>query len=1383
MDNKNTPSHSFGEISFPPELPISQRRDEIVSAIQRHQTIVLTGETGSGKTTQIPKICLDAGLGLNAKRIACTQPRRVAALSVAKRVAEELGVNFGAEVGAKIRFTDQTSKGTRIKFMTDGMLLTEIQNDPLMREYEAVIIDEAHERSLNIDFLLGHLNQLRSRRPDLKIIITSATIDTDKFSAAFDDAPILEVSGRVYPVDIIYAPLDELLEVAGDYTYVEGIAESTQRIQDEFGLGDILAFLPTEKDIREAQDLLGDRFGRRMEIIPCYGRLSNADQQRIFLPSAKRKLILATNIAETSLTIPGIRFVIDTGLARTSRYNPRGRTQRLPIAPISQSSANQRSGRCGRVSDGICIRLYSEKDFISRPVYSTPEIQRSNLADVILRMLASRLGEVETFPFIDPPTPAAITAGYQLLQELGALVSRKDSGDENENQFKLSPLGRQLSRLPVDPTVGRMLLEAQQHNVTHEVLVIASALSIQDPRERPLDREAAARQAHAQFDHKQSDFLTLLNIWEALHDNFEKLSQSRLRKFCKKHFLNYLRIREWRDIYQQLERSLPKSGSERRPGTPQENKPSVHTPSPGTIERDSARFHAIHASLLTGLLANIGRREDTNLYRFAASRKPLIFPGSALFIRQPRDKKTGKRKSLGTEAGGKKQKSPEWILCAEVVETNRLYARTVANIDPRWILDAGHHILSQRYSEPQFISTEGRVVARESTRIHGLEIQNRKVSYLKVDPDKATEIFIREALLNEAFEAPNNWAFLDANRRLMSRIQNAQTVISVAHWMGVEEAAFRFYKKRLTNQVASIPDLNRFLRNSEHGREPQSNQTSPDNRHPLILSESDLTASEDSSVDLSLFPESVTLENSALPIEYQYKHGHEKDGVTLKLPYQKAKSIDNALLDWLVPGHLEAKVHALLKALPKQIRQRLLPLAETAKTISQALRPTGDTLIASLKNHLHQTYSIETYNSDWDESAIPDHLRVRVEVHNKKGESIADARDAETLHRQLEVHHAQLSKTQTSDTSHLWRNAREKYEREVTSISDLRHTLKATPQKQDSNLHNPIKIGTPNGVPLYAYPGLRSSPGKTNASGGTRSHLSTPTIHLSLFPSPSDASSANQSGIAALLEHELRRELAWIHADLKDVQRVGPVAVAFRPIPKLKEDVYEHIRQTLCTHDLVTLDPDAILKTREAAHDRSKGILYKVVDLLKQILEKRQSLIVQSGLAKVFGPDIDRVLPPDFLRHTPHHLLPRIPVYLETIQHRHNTRAQNPSRDAQRQQQLEHYRQRLTQTVPNRAAGSELANIRWMIEEFAVSLFAQHLGTAYPVSPKKLDQAFAALGTAPSASPTGSDRPPGPDTPKASSQKPKPNPQNPIPKATADRPTQSDLESLKNLFK
>ncbi len=1309
-------------------------------------------------------MCLAAGLGAK-RRIACTQPRRVAALSVAKRVAEELKVDFGAEVGAKIRFNDQTGKRTRVKFMTDGMLLSEVQGDPLLREYDAIIIDEAHERSLNIDFLLGHLNQLRSRRPDLKIIITSATIDTEKFSQAFDGAPIVEVSGRVYPVEVIHAPLDELLEESGEFTYHEGIAESTQRIQDELGSGDILAFLPTEKDIREAMDLLKGRFGHRMAIVPCFGRLSTADQQRIFQPSPKRKLILATNIAETSLTIPGIRFVIDTGLARISRYNPRSRAKRLPIVKISQSSANQRKGRCGRVANGVCIRLYSEKDFESRTVHSVPEIQRANLADVILRMIASKLGDVSTFPFIDPPTPTAISAGYALLKELGALEGNEELKTKNEepppkqsssSSSSTSPppastqnpaprtqpniltkTGRQLSKLPVDPTVGRMLLEAQRQGVTQEVLVIASAISIQDPRERPLEKEAAARQAHAQFNHPKSDFLALLNIWEQLHEDLERLPQSRLRKFCKSHFLSYARMREWRDIHEQLKRAL------RSPA--QRDEARVRSPNPQSPE---GRYQAIHQSLLSGLLSNAGRVEQTNLYRFPANRKPLVFPGSALFIRQ--EKKNPKSEARGPKSK-LKAKGPQWIMAGEVVETSRLYARNVAAIDPTWLAQMGQHILTRSYGDPIFDPAAGRVLTRESLRIHGLEIQNKQVSYAKVDPTKATEIFIREALLNEDYEAPVNWTFLEPNRRLMRRIQNAQTVASVAHWMGVEEAAFSFYQKRLEN-VSSIHDLNKLLKVGSDG---PADRTAGSNLH---MQELNLTASDDAPIELSLFPETVELKNSALPLEYRYDPTSEHDGVTLKLPYGKAKDLQPAMLDWLVPGHLEAKVHALLKALPKPLRQRLVPLAKTAKTIAKELKPRGKTLPESLAEHLAKTYSLETYASDWDSAAIPTHLKARVEVVDQKGNTLAQGRDLESIHLQLEERQQKLSQPTEAATATLWQRAREKHERPIESIADL-----------PPNASKPIQIGHHHGLPLNAYPALRASNEARVATSSSPSSSSSSSLSLHLFPSPEDAGASSANGIATLIEHELRRELAWIQSDLKEVAKLGPVAIAFSPLDKLEDDVYEHIRQTLRTHDLDTLDPDAISETVEQARTVSKTLLYKTLDHCKAILEKRQALIVQPKIAKTYRADIDRIVPPDFLRHTPHHILTRLPVYLAAIEKRAAKQAQNPARDAQRAKQLATYRNRLAQLQTQNSepsAQNPITQLRFQIEEFAISLFAQELGTAYPISAKKLDEAFAA----------------------ANAKKPSPNSSiHPSPLTThhstpPDAPTQADLQSLKKLF-
>lgn len=1294
---------AFGRIPYPQDLPISKRREDIITAIQKHPVVILSGETGSGKTTQIPKMCVDAGRG-QTKRIACTQPRRVAALSIAKRVAEELNVEYGQEVGSKIRFADKTSPQTKIKFMTDGMLLAEIQSDPLMREYDTVIIDEAHERSLNIDFLLGHLNQLRAKRPDLKVIITSATIDTEKFSQAFNNAPIIEVSGRVYPVDIIYAPLEELLDEEDEYTFLNGIVESVDRIMEEFGNGDILAFLPTEKDIRETKNRLEGRLGNRCAILPCFGRLSNADQQQIFSRLPQRKIVLATNIAETSLTIPGIRFVIDTGLARISRYNPRARTKRLPIENVSQSSANQRAGRCGRVQDGICIRLYSETDFEKRPEFSTPEIQRSNLAEVILKMMASRLGKIDEFPFIDPPSVAAIKSGFALLEELGAIDSDR----------RLTELGSKLAKLPIDPTAGRMLLQAEKEGVVEQTLIIASALTIPDPRERPLGKEERARTVQSKFVHKQSDFLTLLNIWEALHSGSEKVSQSKLRKFCKSHYISYLRIREWRDVKEQLAQALREFDRTRK-------HKSITTQYKDAEEKQRLReyggieYRSIHHCLAAGLLANPARKEEPNFYRSTGDRKVMIFPGSGLFNKKAQFAKSKKQKQLIEN----KIPSPEWILAGEIVETNRLYARTVAVIDPTWLVLVGDHILKYRYSEPNFETEKGRVVCRESIRIHGLELQRKTVSYLKVDPAKATEIFIREGLLNEDFEAPINFSFLDYNRKLKNRIQNAQTIAKMQSWIGVEEAAFRFYSKRLKN-IASIGDLNGYLKKNR----PES----------LEMAESVLTPQSEDTIDLSAFPETVELENTALPIEYSYKPGGKDDGVTLNIPYAKAASLNNTLLDWLVPGHLESKILHLIKGLPKDLRRQLQPLANTAQEISKKLVPNKQSLCECLASYLLSNYGIETYASDWKEDGIPEHLRVRIRVHDSKGNTVLEDRSADTIQEQIKSRESATGHRESSKTNTQWEAALKEWTRTIESIDDL----ESQPEKR--------QIGEVNGLPLIGYPALRRQ-------GGL--------LKLTLLKAADEAKAANAKGIEELIKHELRRELAWIQEDLKDFSKLGPTAIAFAPLKQLKEQAYAHIVKHICTHNINTLSVDDIKIKIDNAKTQSRGLVYKLIDQLQAILNGRQELKVMKELPTDLNREVDRLLPKNFLETTPHWALTRLPVYLQALSIRSQSRLRDPERDAARHKEIETLR---NQFAASKISPTQSADIIWTIEEYSLSLFAQSLGTAFPVSKKRILKKLKEAA--------------GAKVPETADVRPTPK----TPDRPVDKPTTSDLESLKSLF-
>jgi ATP-dependent helicase HrpA len=796
------------KVSYPPDLPITARKDDIVAAIRANQVVVIAGETGSGKTTQIPKMCLEAGLGIEAK-IGCTQPRRVAALSISRRIAEELSVNWGREVGCTIRFDDRSSAQTYIKLMTDGILLAETQSDPLLSEYNCIIIDEAHERSLNIDFLLGYLKTLLARRNDLKLIITSATIDTQTFSKAFNDAPIIEVSGRLYPVEVIYAPFDADSEERGDITYVDAAVRAAETALCEPGNGDILIFMPGERDIRETCDLLDGRFGRETEIIPLFGLLSAADQQRVFAPLNRRKIVVATNIAETSLTIPGIRYVIDSGLARISRYNPRTRTKRLPVEPISQSSANQRKGRSGRVQDGVCIRLYSEEDFNERPQYTQPEIQRANLAEVILRMRAYRLGDIETFPFVNPPPPSAIDGGYKLLQELGALDEKRE----------LTQLGHDLSRLPIDPTLGRMLLQSQHEHAGRELLIIAAGLSVQDPRERPLDRKEAAAAAHKRFIDPASDFLSLLKIWDAVHDQWERLrTQGQRRKFCKANFLSYLRMREWQDLHAQLHSALEDLGRFK-------------------LNESNADYAAIHRSILTGLLGHVALRKERNQYQGTGNRLLAMFPGSALYDRGERKGRAGSplpaargKTPDGAHRSDAPYQQPPWIVAGEIVETSQLFARTNAGIDPLWIVQLAPHLCKTTHQNPHWSVAAGNVLVDERTTLYGMEVRKVKVSHGNINPEEATEIFIRAALVEDDLlptrrkqtddesdeddtrifrsadkpqPLPPQYSFLEHNRKIREKIENWQTRVRSHDLGNLDEKLFEFYARRIAGTLWS----------------------------------------------------------------------------------------------------------------------------------------------------------------------------------------------------------------------------------------------------------------------------------------------------------------------------------------------------------------------------------------------------------------------------------------------------------------------------------------------------------------------------------------------------------------------------------------------------
>jgi len=1244
-------SRNVPRVSYPEELPISARKNEILQAIKKHDVVIIAGETGSGKTTQIPKICLEAGRGRSAK-IAVTQPRRVAALSLSRRLAEELGVEWGREVGCKIRFRDRTAPNTYIKMVTDGMLLAEIQHDPQLLEYDTIIVDEAHERSLNIDFLLGALRLLRRQRRDLKIIITSATIDTASFSQAFDGAPIIEVSGRMFPVEARFRPLEDLLGDDEDFNYIEGTVRAVEEALEESRQGDVLAFMPSERDIHECRDALTDRIRSKAEVLPLFGRLTAAEQQRVFSKGSRRRVVLATNIAETSLTIPGIRYVIDAGMARISRFNPRTQTQRLPIEPIAQSSAMQRRGRCGRVQDGVCVHLYSEADFLSRPEHTQPEIQRANLAEVILRMLALRLGQVETFPFIDPPQPQAINGAYQLLQELGAL-------DENR---RLTQLGRDMARLPLAPTVSRMLLQAHKEGALAEVAVIAAAISIQDPRERPLEQQAEADQMHRQFVHGQSDFLTLLNIWNAYHDQFEELkTQGHMRRFCRAHFLSFVRMREWRDIHTQIIQSLNELGN-------------------FTWNDERASYEAVHRAVLSGLLSNIAHKKEHNFYQAARAREVMIFPGSGLF-----QKKAPKTKTKVNGTAEDKSSTPPWLVAAEIVETSRLFARNVAQIEAAWLLEVGAHMCRSTYRDPQWSPTAGRVLVRETMRLYGLEIITRQIGYQRVDSTAATEIFIREALIADQIESPHS--FIVKNRQLRHKIETWQTR---QHHQGVDldAAVYAFYSERIKD-VSSVHDLNRLIRDRRR-----------DDPDFLLIQEADLLGSDGDTYDRLAFPDTLELDGETIPLSYTYRPGQEDDGLTVRVPYKLINAINPEVLEWLVPGLLEGKVTYLLRALPKSIRKRLLPIPEKARQIAAELTPTHSSFLESLQAFIRARYGIPIETEEWDAGQIPEHLRMRIEVQGTEGQAVVAGRDLSQLSGRLEQH-------DTPVELEAWNKAMQEWARDGMT------------EWVCGDLPERVEVASMSGVPLFGFPGLT---------------VDQEAVGVRLYKTKDTAQVGSGAGLRQLFQLVFKDELTWLKKELKDLSYYKDLYRFRGTISELQADALDHLQDYLFEREhLYPLDQASFEKGCEQVRTRIKGLSSRFLDLIENIIETAHAIRLCPHPYKDIQADLDRLLPAGFLRQISFIQLRHLERYLKALLVRAERARTDPRKDTQKGGQVKPYQEALeklqgTEGLPD--FHQRVAALRWNIEELRVSIFAQELGTAHPISPKRLDKQLEQLRAA-----------------------------------------------------
>jgi ATP-dependent helicase HrpA len=917
-------------VSYPPELPVSASRETLLAAIRDNQVVIVAGETGSGKTTQLPKLCLELGRGVRGT-IGHTQPRRLAARTVAERIADELKVPLGEAVGYAIRFSDRSREDTLVRLMTDGLLLAEIQSDRLLQRYDTIIVDEAHERSLNIDFLLGYLVRLLPRRPDLKVIVTSATIDPDRFARHFGDAPVVEVSGRTYPVEVRYQPPDE------DTDQVDAIGDAVEGLLRERA-DDILVFLSGEREIRDTADALAGRLGPRVDVLPLYARLSAAAQQRVFKPHGKPRVVLATNVAETSLTVPGIRSVVDPGTARLSRYSARLKVQQLPIEPISQASADQRKGRSGRTSPGVAIRLYSEQDFAERPRFTDPEILRTNLASVILQMAAAGLGEIEEFPFLDPPDRRQVRAGLTLLQELGAL----------DEAAKLTPLGRRLAQLPVDPRMGRMVLEADRLGCADEVIVIAAALSIQDPRERPADKQAQADQAHARYRDETSDFIGFLNLWRVVREQQRELSGSAFRRWCRSEFVNYLRAREWQDLVSQLRQAAKGVGV--------------------TINREPAEPEAVHMALLSALLSHVGVKDARGReYQGARGTRFALFPGS-----------------------GVARSTPEWVMVAELMETSRLWGLHAARIDPRWIEPLAGHLVNRTYSEPRWVRSRASVVATERVTLYGLPVvTGRTVAYGRIDPALSRELFIRRGLVEGEWDGRH--AFLEENRRRVAEVEALEDRARRRDLLAGDDAIFAFYDERIPPDVVSGAHFDRWWRDAR--RADPDRLTFP---RELLVDES--AARE---VDPAGRPETWKQGQHRLRLSYRFDPGSAHDGVTVHVPLALLGELRPAGFDWLVPAFRLELVTALIRSLPKELRRPLVPVPETAAAVVAALRPRKGALVDAVAAALEALRGVRVPASAFDTSRLPAHLRMRFAVEDASGELLAEGDDLDAVRAQL----------------------------------------------------------------------------------------------------------------------------------------------------------------------------------------------------------------------------------------------------------------------------------------------------------------------------------------------------------------------------------------------
>ena len=1242
---KNKRLASIPVLTFP-DVPVTGKKDDIAKLIQDNQVVIVCGETGSGKTTQLPKICLAIGRGA-AGFIGHTQPRRIAARTVADRIAEELGEPLGKSVGYKIRFNDKTHADSLVKLMTDGILLAESQNDPYLNQYDTIIIDEAHERSLNIDFLLGYMKWLLPKRPDLKLIITSATIDTQRFSTHFNNAPIIEVSGRTYQVDQRYRPItakldegkakSEELDDTGDELQ-NAILDAVDELYRDLR-GDILIFLSGEREIRETTESLRKHHPTLYEILPLYSKLSVSEQERVFKPKCgKLRIVLATNGAETSLTVPGIRGVIDTGHARISRYSHRSKIQRLPIERISQSSANQRAGRCGRVAEGICIRLYSHDDYLARPEFTEPEILRTNLSAVILQMIALNLGDIEDFPFLEPPDDKMIRDGKNVLHEVNAL----------DKAGKLTEVGRQLAKLPTDPKLARMLIAAGEEHCLTEVAIIVSALSVQDPREKPADKMQQADAKHLVFRHPESDFLTILNIWNTFEEQKKHLSNSKLRKYCSDNFLSYIRMREWFDIHSQIMQVI-KGDLKIHPNT------------------DEAGYEKVHRALLTGLLSNIGFRHESHEYLGARGLKFFIFPGSGLH-----------------------KLKPKWIMAAEQVETSKVYARNVARIEPEWIEACAGHLVKHNYYDPRWEKKSARCMVFSRTLLYGLTLQaGRKIPYDHVEPKAAREIFIRSALVDHDYHS--NAKFYVSNQKLLEEVGMIQHKGRRVDLVEDEQWLYEFYDNKLPPEIVSGVTLDTWRKTVERA-EPKI----------LFLTKEDLTREQQQDyVNEWDFPDSKKIAKLIIPLQYRFEPGHDEDGVTAIIPVHQLNQASQTPFDWLVPGLLEEKCIALIKALPKNIRKHFVPVPEMVKRCLEIEPDFKGSLPEYLGNRLRKLTGEAIPLTAWNTEALTDHLRMNFRVIDDEGRLLDYGRD--------------LKKLQLKHTTKAGDSFDQIAADELNYTGCIGWAFDDLPETYSFIQKDQVFVGFPAIIDEGDAVGVR------------------------IFDTQQKAAVQHQIGLMRLFQLQLRKECTYI---VKNIPKSAVAELTYNRLPK--HPVIAAEENSSYKDDLlylvlysVFIDGQSI-RTQQAfeqsilshkagligiANEAGK-IALEIMDLYGVIKIQLKRLNSNDPMAQDINQQLDFMIYAGFIRNTPYQQLNAIPRYLKALQYR----LEKFDNNVQKIQEVSRYATRYWNEVEKKTKKDKVIPeqdpFRWMLEEFRVSLFAQQLKTAYPISVKRIDKAW-----------------------------------------------------------